>query len=760
MKTHHKLALLVLLLGLILPVWSNPKPHPGQGVYVKHCAECHGERGQGVEDEYSKPLIGDWPLEKIIRYVDKTMPDYEPELVKGKEAEEVSKFIFESFYQKPELFKKDSKVQLARLTNRQFRQSLSDLFAQIEGQAQLINPKSGLSAKYYNSEGMNKKKKQHSERLDPIIKFDFGEKAPFEGMNPKKFSVFWDGSIMPRESGLYTFYVKSPNGFLLRINQKEGLPTIDGKVTDGIMREVSADVFLLGGRPYPLKLEYYKFDDPNASIELSWKTPVGEKEIIPAEFLFSKTVPHSFVSKQKLPPDDSSHGYKRGIHIDSSWYEAITFAALEASAYAAGRVNRLIQTKQGDEREKQKVIQIAESFVRLAFRERLSKEELSLFVHSKFNDQTPLETSVEKVVLACLKSPRFLYPELQALTKKKIDSATVATRLALYFWDSIPDKKLNELVDRGQLVKKGQIESQANRMLNDPRSKAKFNDFLFHWLEMKTNELPTKSKKYYPDFSPQLALDLRRSLINSIEKIIWEKEGTFEDLIKMPSIEYNQRIAEFYDLVYPQKQNSSGFISGNSALSGRFGLHTHPYLLASHSYSKDSSPIHRGVFVSRKILGRTLRPPKVAVSFSNTDFDPSWTMRQKVTSLTKSANCMSCHDLINSTGFLLEGFDATGRTRSQADGKSIDLSVKFVDGGGNDHDLKGPKGLLELALSSPKPSKHFIEELFKHLAKQPIESYSTIDLIQLSQMLSQNKINLSKLYFQLALQAATDGFEF
>ena len=48
-------------------------------------AQRDGEQGEGVEDEYSKPLIGDWPVTKLIHYVDRTMPDYDPNMVKGKE---------------------------------------------------------------------------------------------------------------------------------------------------------------------------------------------------------------------------------------------------------------------------------------------------------------------------------------------------------------------------------------------------------------------------------------------------------------------------------------------------------------------------------------------------------------------------------------------------------------------------------------------------------------------------------------------------
>jgi hypothetical protein len=33
------------------------------------------------------------------------MPDYDPDLVKGKEADAISRFLYESFYKKRELFK-------------------------------------------------------------------------------------------------------------------------------------------------------------------------------------------------------------------------------------------------------------------------------------------------------------------------------------------------------------------------------------------------------------------------------------------------------------------------------------------------------------------------------------------------------------------------------------------------------------------------------------------------------------------------------
>ena len=135
-------------------------------------------------------------------------------------------------------------------------------------------------------------------------------------------------------------------------------------------------------------------------------------------------------------------------------------------------------------------------------------------------------------------------------------------------------------------------------------------------------------------------------------------------------------------------------------------------------------------------------------------------MRQKVTNLTKPANCMSCHDLINSTGFVLEGFDATGRARSRIADKPIDLSVNYLDENGNQREFTGPQDLLAHALESQRSAKSFVEDLFKHLAKQSLDSYSKINVNELSDMLLNGKLNLANLYLEVCLRAATEGFAY
>ena len=123
----------------------------------------------------------------------------------------------------------------------------------------------------------------------------------------------------------------------------------------------------------------------------------------------------------------------------------------------------------------------------------------------------------------------------------------------------------------------------------------------------------------------------------------------YRDLLLNEHLFLNERLASFYG-AEPLQGNTLRKVT----LRGRpnSGILTHPFLLAAHAYHDNTSPIHRGVFISRNILGRLLKPPVEAVSFNDDEFDSSLTMREKITQLTKAASCMECHRVINPVGFL------------------------------------------------------------------------------------------------------------
>ena len=68
------MALLCLLSSQ--PDVSGAEPNKqGREIFRQLCAKCHGRNGEGVKGKYDDALRGDWPIEKLTRYIDKNMPD-------------------------------------------------------------------------------------------------------------------------------------------------------------------------------------------------------------------------------------------------------------------------------------------------------------------------------------------------------------------------------------------------------------------------------------------------------------------------------------------------------------------------------------------------------------------------------------------------------------------------------------------------------------------------------------------------------------
>src|SRR5436309_7606130 len=90
-------ALLCFATGPLGLLGAEPLPD-GRRIYRELCVKCHGRNGEGVKGKYDDALHGDWPIEKLTRFIDKSMPDDAPQKCKGPDAEAVARYIYDSFY--------------------------------------------------------------------------------------------------------------------------------------------------------------------------------------------------------------------------------------------------------------------------------------------------------------------------------------------------------------------------------------------------------------------------------------------------------------------------------------------------------------------------------------------------------------------------------------------------------------------------------------------------------------------------------------
>jgi hypothetical protein len=683
------------------------------------------------------------------------MPEDEPDECVGDHAREVAEFIFREFYSAAAQKKlPPPRVELSRLTVRQYRESVADLVNSFSDPL-WYSPDRGLNANYFAARHWTEPRRLAKQR-DPNIDFvdgvpHFDPTDKYEQLEPFKkkdnnmndgFSVYWQGAILAPETGQYEFTVESKNGFGLWVND-EKVELIDRWVRSDDENVHVAKIFLLGGRAYPLELKLFSYPDPPAKIRLSWTTPGGSPSVVPKSALLPQWVAASIAVSTPFPADDASAGYERGVSVSRQWDESTTQAAIETADWISSRIWDLSGTKSTAADRIEKVKAFCRKFVERAFVKPLNDEEFEFFVGQNFENDLQIQDQVKRVVIMALKSPRFLFPAIE----NRDVNFEIARRMALGLWDSIPDETLFQLALDGNLSDPGVLRSELNRMVDDPRAKSKLRAFFHHWLKTNKAAEATKDKNRFPDFDNQLLSDLRQSLDLYLEEVAWSEASDFRQLFLADYLFVNQRLANFYEL----DSKSTDFVKVKVDPDIRAGILSHPYLMAGLAYHKDSSPIHRGVFVGRRLLGRQLRQPPDDVKPLTEEFNPKLTTRQRVEHQTKDTACMNCHSVINPLGFSLENFDAVGRFRTEEKQKPIDVTTVYNTPDGQSVPLAGARDLANFLANNAMAQRSFISQLFHHFAKQPVAAYGEQQLDQLHEEFVTSDFNIRQLLIEIAL---------
>ena len=778
------LALCMALAGLLdahaVPGDKNKK-RTGESVYRQQCASCHGAKGEGTK-QYNRILAGDRSVGELARYIAQSMPPGAPKKLPAKDAREVAAYLHGAFYSSLARSRnRPARIELARLTVRQYRNAVADLVGSFRARPVTASRpderQRGLRGEYFKT-GRVRGGQPALERVDPEIRFDFGTVGALkEQDDPYQFAMRWEGSVLAPDTGEYEFIVRTEHAARLWVNDGQK-PLVDALVKSGDGNEYRASLFLLGGRHYPLRLEFSKGvqgvndlkklkEKPplKASIALVWKRPKLAAEVIPQRSLFPTASAETFVAATPFPPDDRSVGYERGTSVSKAWAEATTEAAIETADYVATHLRELSGAADDATDREAQVRAFCRRFAERAFRRPLSDELAEVFVEQRFRDAPDLETAVKRVVLLVLKSPRFLYRELAASTRVAVQSASppergapdpydVASRLSFALWDSLPDEDLLKAAAAGELATREQVAQQAERMAGDGRARAKIREFFLQWLKVEHYPDLAKDKKRFPGFDEAVATDLRTSLEMTIEHVVWGEKSDFRELLLTDKVFLNGRLARIYGAGLAP---GAPFQPVPMDYGKRAGVLTHPYLLASFAYVDNSSPIHRGVLVARSLLGRTLLPPPEAFTPLPANLHPKLTTRERVALQTKPAACASCHSLINPLGFTLEKFDAVGRLRAKENGQPVDARGSYQTRTGSEVKFADVRDLARFLAGSDEAHAAFVEQLFHHLVKQPVRAYGPAAPTALRTSFASNQFNIRKQIVETAVLSAFGG---
>ncbi|HEX5471626.1 MAG TPA: DUF1592 domain-containing protein [Lacipirellulaceae bacterium] len=733
----------------------------GEQIYHDQCARCHGPKGEGTTDNYPDPLEGDKSVAQLTKYIHKSMPDDLDTKVPADDAAKVAAFIYEAFYS-PEarVRNKPARVELARLTVRQYQNAVADLIGSFRGFAEWGSVR-GLQGAYSDSRYIGDGKK-HFERTDPQVDFKFGDESPDpKKFDAKEFSVRWHGSVFAPDTGDYDFVIRTQHAARLFVNDMQN-PLIDGWVKSGNDSEQRATIRLLGGRAYPIRLEFSKANQgvndkdkkkrhlapPKAFISLAWQRPNHTLEVIPSRNLSVIDSPEVFVVQAHFPPDDRSVGYERGTSVSKAWDEATTEGAIEVATYVVDHLNQLAGANAENPKSESQLRDFCTRFAERAFRRPLAAPQKKLYVDHQFAKMADPIGAIKRVVLLVLKSPRFLYREVGGTPGNEYDTAA---RLSFGLWDSLPDKPLETAAAEGKLATRGEVTKQLQRMLPNMRTRSKLRDFFLSWLKISEPRDLSKDPKLYPEFTPDVISDLRTSMELSINDVLSSKSADYRQFMLSDATYLDGRLAKVYGVKLPA---DAPFTKVDFEPKHRAGVLSHPYLLASLAYTNASSPIHRGVFLTRNVLGRVLRPPPKAQIPLPPDLHAGLTTRERVALQTQPQACQGCHGMINPLGFTMENFDAIGRFREVDSKQRVDSTGSYVTQSGEIEKFKGEKDLAAFVASSKESQDAFVKKLFQHTVKQPIRAYGPHCLRDLQQSFEKNDYNIQKLLTNIVATSA------
>ena len=279
-------------------------------------------------------------------------------------------------------------------------------------------------------------------------------------------------------------------------------------------------------------------------------------------------------------------------------------------------------------------------------------------------------------------------------------------------------------------------------------------EFFHRWLKLDAEGDLQKNPKDFPGFDDNIVADLRVSLERFIDHVVWSDSSDYRQLMLADYLFLNDRLSQFYQI---PANTQPGFQLVKVDPAQRTGVITHPYLMAKLAHADTTSPIHRGVFLTRNVLGGILKPPPKAIAFENQEFDPNLTIREKIVQLTRSSDCMSCHETINPLGFSLENFDAIGRYRTNDGQKPVNAEAEYNSLEGDSIHLRGARDVAQHAIDSPSARRGFIRQMLQTVVKQNASVYGSDVLHKLDHTFTGSAYHMRKLFLEINLLTAAHG---
>jgi mono/diheme cytochrome c family protein len=371
------------------------------------------------------------------------------------------------------------------------------------------------------------------------------------------------------------------------------------------------------------------------------------------------------------------------------------------------------------------------------------------------------DQGIQLALQAVLCSPRFLFrveldDRADSPAPHAINDYQLASRLAYFLWNTMPDAELFALAAKNELHQN--VEAQVRRMLKDEKASTLTDSFLTQWLQLRLLKNVNPDRKLFPDFDDRLRDAMQKESQACFEHILREDRSILE-LLDANYTFLNDRLARHYGIrdtlgtpagkplapngrYIPRDQ----FVKVNFQNDERGGILTQASILTITSNPTRTSPVKRGKWVLEQILGTPPPPPPANVPELDEQGQLTGTLRQRMEQHRKNPSCANCHARMDAMGFAFENFDAIGRFRTKDGDIDIDPSGTLPSG----QSFKGASELKRILLGKKDLfARTVAEKLLTYAVGRGLEYYDRRAVDQIVAAVSRDNYRFSTLVVEI-----------
>jgi hypothetical protein len=351
------------------------------------------------------------------------------------------------------------------------------------------------------------------------------------------------------------------------------------------------------------------------------------------------------------------------------------------------------------------------------------KQSLRAFYQKTLGADNDHRKAIQGLLARILVAPQFLYrleqaddtSALRAVADtsmvRPLTSWEMASRLSYFLWASIPDDELRRAATAGELGNEAGIRRQVRRMLSDAKARRLATEFFGQWLGFyHFDQHKGVDTNRYPEFTEDVKEAMYDEAISFFEHII-RKDRPVREMLFADYTFLNKDLAKYYGVKQEIKATEQAQLVEGASAFHRGGLLRLGAVLTATSAPLRTSPVKRGDWVLRRILGTAVPPPPADAGSIPADdkLFGGLSVKARLEQHKRNASCANCHLRIDPLGFALEHYDSTGRWRDEyADGKPIEDSAALSD----QTPVNGIDGLLNyLKMQEEQVRKTFARKL-------------------------------------------------